>query len=209
SLWGLVASHSRRFNLNEKTLNDYQKSIRPHVSCNKEALSRNDSYYLWILNKINSGKVISFNFAAFFVGVFWFAYRKMYLEAAILYLISVVFNVTMLIFPDGLILKTCFLIYCIAPIFLANFLYYKYIERKINKPAGNSPVMKKTGIILFLASIFLFALFATYRHGLLGSISALDIIFLSCPHVLMLIIMLILYYRDKRQSTASNAESHH
>ncbi|MDR3180037.1 MAG: DUF2628 domain-containing protein, partial [Holosporaceae bacterium] len=39
SLWGLVASHSRRFNLNEKTLNDYQKSIRPHVSCNKEALS--------------------------------------------------------------------------------------------------------------------------------------------------------------------------
>lgn len=42
-------------------------------------------YYLEKLNLFEKGKKFTFNYAAFFFGVFWFLYRRMYLEALLIY----------------------------------------------------------------------------------------------------------------------------
>ena len=45
----------------------------------------NSDYYLEQMAKIDSGKKFTFNIAAFFLGIFWMAYRKMYIHIVIVF----------------------------------------------------------------------------------------------------------------------------
>ncbi|NRD23910.1 DUF2628 domain-containing protein [Winogradskyella litoriviva] len=45
----------------------------------------NADYYIEQTEKINNGKKFTFNIAAFFLGIFWMAYRKMYIHITIVF----------------------------------------------------------------------------------------------------------------------------
>ncbi|RED42769.1 uncharacterized protein DUF2628 [Winogradskyella eximia] len=45
----------------------------------------NSDYYLEQMAKIDSRKKFTFNIAAFFLGIFWMAYRKMYIHIVIVF----------------------------------------------------------------------------------------------------------------------------
>jgi hypothetical protein len=49
-------------------------------------------YYADKLEKFENGKKISFNFWAAVLGIYWFCYRRMYVEAFLLYILAALFG---------------------------------------------------------------------------------------------------------------------
>lgn len=91
----------------------------------------------WIM--FDNGKWVSFNLAAFFLGMIWFLYRKMYLEAVVIFgclllegfLMELIFEegTTIYIIVDSITTIVYSLLICVS----ANYLYMKSAERKIAK----------------------------------------------------------------------------
>lgn len=91
----------------------------------------NDSeYYLRKLEKIDNKEYFTFNIYAFFFGIFWFIYRKMYAEAAIIavvaFLISQLTESNLLI---SILVGSCFG-------FLGDHIYIAKATRIVQKGKG-------------------------------------------------------------------------
>jgi len=128
-------------------------------------------YYLDKLSKYEKGKKLIFNYSTLLFGLFWFLYRKMYLEAIIIYL----FITLETLFEDlylkqligeeeTIIFKIIFtLIFLICMGFSGNLLYLKKAERIINKSKEKYPdfeeqknfVIKKGGTSFILVGIII------------------------------------------------------
>ena len=66
----------------------------------EDFFQKNNSYYLEQLKYYNNGKKFRFSYAALIFGLFWFLYRKMYLEfflIFIFYYVETIFENTILI----------------------------------------------------------------------------------------------------------------
>lgn len=93
-------------------------------------------YYLERLEKFNNGNKFIFNGYAFFFGILWFAYRKMYVEAIAIFggiifieiLINIIFNI-----ENSNIDRFSGILYGLITGFIANYLYISKAKRIVEK----------------------------------------------------------------------------
>jgi hypothetical protein len=140
-------------------------------------------YYLKKYKAFHSGKKFSFNISAFFAGLFWFLYRKLYVQAVLLLLLSYILRYLVTLFYNvvvvdveiqrliNLLLTATFGVICG---FLGNYLYVKKSERQIKNALSKTEnederiqLLKAAGgiawtpIVLLLIATFLFTLVVT------------------------------------------------
>lgn len=86
-------------------------------------IQKNEKFYEEKFKKMNdTGKSVSWNWAAFFLGIYWMIYRKMYFKAAAFFILSLVASYTPYI---GWILNAAVLV---GIGIYANALYLDHIE---------------------------------------------------------------------------------
>lgn len=108
-------------------------------------VQRNKNYYKNKFEKMKkSGKSISWNWAAFFMGIYWMIYRKMYFKAAAFLLLNIIATNTPHI---GIYLNTAVLV---GIGIFGNALYLDHVEEKIEKakiifPHNKEEVLAKRG----------------------------------------------------------------
>ncbi len=108
-------------------------------------VQRNKNYYKNKFEKMKkSGKSISWNWAAFFMGIYWMIYRKMYFKAAAFLLLNIIATNTPHI---GVYLNTAVLV---GIGIFGNALYLDHVEEKIEKakiifPHNKEEVLAKRG----------------------------------------------------------------
>ncbi len=107
-------------------------------------IQKNEKFYEKKFKKMReTGKSISWNWAAFFMGIYWMIYRKMYFKSAAFLLLSMVASATPYI---GWLLNIGILIGIAV---YANALYLEQIDSNIQKanlmPEQREIVIKKFG----------------------------------------------------------------
>ncbi len=108
-------------------------------------VQNNGNFYKRKFEKMDqTGKNMSWNWAAFFMGIYWMVYRKMYFKAGAFLLLSFVASYTPYI---GNILNLCILV---GIGIYANALYKDHVENNIEKatmlfPEQKEELLKKLG----------------------------------------------------------------
>lgn len=108
-------------------------------------IQRNHKFYEKKFRKMNeTGKSRSWNWAAFFMGIYWMVYRKMYFKAGAFFILSLVASSTPYV---GSILNLAVLI---GIGIYANALYLDHIDGNIEKinilfPNDKDTILKKRG----------------------------------------------------------------
>ena len=108
-------------------------------------VQKNQKFYEEKFRKMDeTGKSISWNWAAFFMGIYWMIYRKMYFKAIAFFILSVVASHTPYI---GTILNFAILI---GIGIYANALYLDHVRENIKKinilfPNNKEEIIKKKG----------------------------------------------------------------
>ncbi len=134
-------------------------------------------YYLDKLIKFNAGQRYSFNFFAFLFGLFWFIYRKMYLEVIlVIFLLVLEGALEELIVPESLS-KEAYVIGTLAVAsivgFLANNLYIRKANRTIQAAKAMSQdietqkayLNKKGGVSYIVLIVLLLLLLGLVFYG--------------------------------------------
>ena len=104
-------------------------------------IQNNGNFYKRKFKKMDdTGKSVSWNWAAFFMGIYWMVYRKMYFKAGAFLLLSMVASYTPYI---GSILNLCVL-FGIAV--YANALYKDHVENSIKKVSILFPEKKEEAL---------------------------------------------------------------
>ncbi len=95
-------------------------------------VGKNANYYIAKWEELGEGNKISWNWSAFFFGLIWFAYRKMYphtfamlIFSIILYIVQVKFNTS-----EWVVALTNLSISIVIGMF-GNYLYYDYSKSKL------------------------------------------------------------------------------
>jgi hypothetical protein len=103
---------------------------------------KSSSYYLEKYRAYYNGKKFSFNNSAFFVGLFWFLYRKLWIEALLIFIILFAIGIIEQIIYKSLNTNEVtqknilyFSFFCFASIygFIGNYLYITKADKKIKK----------------------------------------------------------------------------
>ncbi|MCC6723153.1 MAG: DUF2628 domain-containing protein [Saprospiraceae bacterium] len=130
---------------------------------------KSKSYYLDKLMRFNTGQEYRFNFFAFLFGLFWFVYRKMYVEAFIIIAFIIIEGlVEELVVPESLS-KVANIIATLAIStitgFLGNNLYIRKAHRtiieakeKFQDMEAQKTFLAKKGGVSFIVLIALFLL---------------------------------------------------
>lgn len=127
-------------------------------------IQRNQKFYEEKFKKMNdTGKSASWNWAAFFLGIYWMIYRKMYFKAGAFFILSLVASSTPYI---GGILNFAVLV---GIGIYANALYMDHVDGNIEKVKtlfsdNKEVIIKKIGgtnlpLALGLCTVVLFSLF--------------------------------------------------
>ena len=127
-------------------------------------IQRNQKFYEEKFKKMNdTGKSASWNWAAFFLGIYWMVYRKMYFKAGAFFILSLVASSTPYI---GGILNFAVLV---GIGIYANALYMDHVDGNIEKVKtlfsdNKEVIIKKIGgtnlpLALGLYTVVLFSLF--------------------------------------------------
>jgi Protein of unknown function (DUF2628) len=111
---------------------------------------KNQEYYLPHFTHFdNEGKTnVSWHWPAFFLTLYWFLYRKMWLNALIYfvlpYLLMIPFSIVLAMVGKSadIVMNICYVLYAIAtfllPALYANALYYKHCKIKISETSLSS-----------------------------------------------------------------------
>ena len=129
-------------------------------------IQRNQKFYEEKFKKMNdTGKSASWNWAAFFLGIYWMVYRKMYFKAGAFFILSLVASSTPYI---GGILNFAVLV---GIGIYANALYMDHIDGNIEKVKtlfsdNKDVIIKKIGgtnlpLAVGVYTVVLFSLFLT------------------------------------------------
>jgi hypothetical protein len=96
----------------------------------------------------NPNKAVNWNFAAFFLGAFWFAYRKMYIWALLDFLFLFFGNLALFILLDAMKISSPgvqFFIWIVGIFSIrflvglyGNTLYYRHVQKRVQQ-IGQSP----------------------------------------------------------------------
>ena len=133
----------------ENILDDFQE-VEPTKEMLRwrQFIGKSANFYIerWI--RIEYGDKISFNFAAFLFGAFWFLYRKMYLEAFIVMIFFAVKpSITNSFIDENSPLNLLFTIITGTVLgFTGNLIYYHSAKRKINRIVAAS-VSEETALV--------------------------------------------------------------
>ena len=113
----------------------------------EDFFQKSNSYYLEQLEYYNNGKKFRFSYVAFIFGIFWFLYRKMYLEffvIVIFFYAETIFENTILVTLIGSeqtkvvnILVTITLLITLG--IIGNNLYIKKAKRTVKNAEQNYP----------------------------------------------------------------------
>jgi len=102
-----------------------------------------DQQYDWYIERyrdFQTGRIFTFNIGSFLAGLFWFMYRKLYIQMAIIVASLIAFEfvedvIRQLLMIDplkqALIDLGINLVWWIAFGFCGNYLYFKQVERKV------------------------------------------------------------------------------
>lgn len=101
---------------------------------------RSSAYYLEQLDRLRAKKRLSFNPYAFFCGIFWFLYRKLYIEFIIIAVLLVtegqleayLYENTDLYEYATLISWSITILFCLSYGIFANILYLKRAEKHVS-----------------------------------------------------------------------------
>jgi Protein of unknown function (DUF2628) len=102
---------------------------------------RQRDYYLERYRSYHLGDKFTFNIGAFFGGVLWFIYRKLFLEATIIVLLLIAYGILESLIYDLFSINSEFqkLSYIISSVvfaivygFIGNQRYFKCVEKRIN-----------------------------------------------------------------------------
>lgn len=146
-------------------------------------ISKNVYYYKENFEKINvTGNKKTWNWAAFFLGINWFLYRKMYIQTAKLLLASIAIGVISAIIPYSSILlglglsivvgmygNSVYLDHVNSKLDEINRMGYKYKESEIIRKGGTNlaiPIIIAVVqlIIAIAIPIFIFAMFSSVYY---------------------------------------------
>lgn len=96
-------------------------------------VGKNSDYYIQRWEEINLSKSkISWNWAGFFFGLFWFAYRKMYSYTFGLMMFSLFLQyVQKIMNTDPIVIALTNILISVVIGMFGNYLYYEYIKSKI------------------------------------------------------------------------------
>lgn len=132
-------------------------------------IQKNEKFYNKKFKKMNeTGKSVSWNWAAFFMGIYWMVYRKMYFKAAAFFLLSMVASSTPYI---GAILNLAVLV---GVGVYANALYLDHVNEsikitKISPEDKEEIISKRGGTNLPLALMLYTVVIVSTVFGILGS----------------------------------------
>ncbi|SNZ09692.1 Protein of unknown function [Persephonella hydrogeniphila] len=108
-------------------------------------------YYIEKFKKFEeTGSVLSWNWAAFFFGLLWMLYRKMYLYSAI-FIILVLFFIGALVYfnlYNNLVMFGIQLWLYVGFGAFGNYIYYTYVESKVSKIEKETEDPEKLKILL-------------------------------------------------------------
>lgn len=109
-------------------------------------IAKNAEYYNQKFDQINkTGNKITWNWAAFFLNLYWMLYRKMYIQGGILVLVSIVTTAISSAIPFlGIILGWGL---NIVVGMYANSIYMSHVSKKLGEIEAMGPEMKDTMII--------------------------------------------------------------
>ena len=125
-----------------------------------------DKYQTYYQQKWQQDKSINFNLAAFFLGIFWMCYRKMYLTAFLMLAAVTVFDLVMMHMLGAEYEQTSAIVYnfAVAAIsgLLGNYFYKQFSLKKSNQIAANtsnpqyiSGVLASKGGTTWIGAIFM------------------------------------------------------
>ncbi|WP_375560990.1 DUF2628 domain-containing protein [Bernardetia sp. OM2101] len=142
---------------------------------------KSKEYYIDKLISYQKGQKFTFNAFAFLFGLFWFTYRKMYVQALVILLILGIEGfLEVLLFPDmdetTINNVNIFMTILIATItgFTGNYLYIKHAERiientqkKYNDTEQIYEIVKRKGgvsYLVFIILVIIIVLFFLYNN---------------------------------------------
>lgn len=132
-------------------------------------IQKNEKFYNKKFRKMNeTGKSVSWNWAAFFMGIYWMVYRKMYFKAGAFFILSMVASSTPYI---GAILNLAVLV---GIGIYANALYLDHVNEsikitKISPEDKEEIISKRGGTNLPLALMLYTVVVVSTVFGILGS----------------------------------------
>ncbi len=139
------------------TLNNVNSNPKSYSSTDDimKFVSQNIYFYQEKFNLINkTGKKITWNWAAFFLSIYWMLYRKMYLQTGGIFLLSII--LTCIPYVGYLLSLSLGIIICIILGMYGNYMYLNHIERKLkeidylNNYERDAVISRKGGVNLVL-----------------------------------------------------------
>lgn len=182
----LTQEKSEYINVNDKSVNTNETKNKNTNTINTTLdylgtdemnmfISKNIEYYNPKFRQITrTGDKKTWNWSAFFFNIYWFLYRKMYVQAVIIFFISII--ATMIPYV-GIIINLCM---AIGIGMYANSIYLDNINKKLNEIAimgsdmgyetKESMIMKKggTNIAIPLVILGIYVLFIIFIVGFFG-----------------------------------------
>lgn len=104
-------------------------------------VGKNSDYYVQRWEEMSAtGTKISWNWAGFFFGLFWFAYRKMYPHTFGLMIFSLILHyIQKVMNTDPVVVAITNISISVAVGMFGNYLYYEYAKSKIEEIRRNIP----------------------------------------------------------------------
>lgn len=117
--------------MEQQSIPDLEQSVIEEKDYYESYLGDNAEYYMKRFERIDDGATVIFNVYAFFLGFFWLSYKKMYVEALIIFLVITAIE---FIIPENSGVDRIFSILCSVTMgCFANYLYYKKVIRVVEK----------------------------------------------------------------------------
>ncbi|WP_457640580.1 DUF2628 domain-containing protein [Persephonella sp.] len=116
-------------------------------------IGKKAEYYLNKFEKFEKGNAVSWNWAAFFFGVLWMFYRKMYLYGLIAFFLIMIINIFLEVAKINPVISIGISLWLwIGFGMFGNYIYYIFVKNNISKLKAQYPdkeklieVLKKKG----------------------------------------------------------------
>jgi len=152
--------------LNNRNIENFMKLVTCRTGP-EDKESCEDQYYRRTYEKLSAGKTITWNWNAFLFSILWLFYRKMYLAAVLVPVLTIAYYATLLLlssmFPtehaDGLFVTSVFIFYIFPWLLLgmlANWMYVRHVHKKIDKGYHLCELKNTDGLSAFISAFIPF-----------------------------------------------------
>jgi hypothetical protein len=134
---------------------------------------RQSDYYIEKYHAFKSGDKYAFNIGSFLAGLFWFFYRKMYLNAFLIITLTIIYDIVegvifeLLNVSAGFRMLTAAIVYTTLYGFFGNWLYFNYSEKQVARVLARVQddderlrILQRKGGVTWIPIFVIFGLFA-------------------------------------------------